>query len=198
MDSQFTLSYQIGNTLYLNVTNRCSNKCVFCIRETNSGVGYNLWLNREPTATEILDTVTEPDKYDEIVFCGYGEPLLKLDIVKEVAAQLKSRGAKLIRVNTNGKANMFYSRNIAPDLVGYIDTISISLNAHNAVTYLELCKPAEGEEAYYTILDFARKCVGVIPKVVLSVVDWPGVNIEACQKIAQEIGADFRLRKPTL
>ncbi|MDO7786135.1 TatD family nuclease-associated radical SAM protein [Desulforamulus aquiferis] len=198
MDSQFTISYQIGDVLYLNLTNRCSNKCVFCIRESQAGVGYNLWLEKEPTVLEILDAVMEPAQYKEIVFCGYGEPLSRLDVVKEVASNLKGRGAKSIRINTNGKANIFYGRNIVPDVGGIIDTMSISLNAHNAVTYNELCNPVEGEEAYYAILDFARKCIGVIPKVILSVVEWPGVNIEACEKIALEIGADFRLRKPTL
>ncbi|RYD04492.1 hypothetical protein N752_14055 [Desulforamulus aquiferis] len=144
MDSQFTISYQIGDVLYLNLTNRCSNKCVFCIRESQAGVGYNLWLEKEPTVLEILDTVMEPAQYKEIVFCGYGEPLSRLDVVKEVASNLKGRGAKSIRINTNGKANIFYGRNIVPDVGGIIDTMSISLNAHNAVTYNELCNPVEG------------------------------------------------------
>lgn len=198
MEREFIVSYCIGSKLYLNVTNRCSNRCDFCIRESKSGIGYNLWLEKEPTAQEILGLVNDPGQYEEIVFCGYGEPLCRLDVVKEVAGQLRQMGAKCIRINTNGKANLLYKRNIIPELMGLVDTISISLNAHNAVTYVEICKPLEGEEAYYSILDFARRSVGVIPRVVLSVVEWPGVNVEACRAIAREIGAEFRLRKPTV
>ncbi|AQS59116.1 TatD family nuclease-associated radical SAM protein [Desulforamulus ferrireducens] len=195
MDKDFTLSYQIGDALYLNITNRCSNNCAFCIRDTAEGVGYHLWLQKEPTAEEILATIENPSQYREIVFCGYGEPLCRLEIVKEVAAALKERGARSIRINTNGQANLFYGRNIVPDLAGLVDVISISLNAHNAATYVELCRPQQGEEAYYAMLNFAKKCVGVIPRVVLSVVEWPGVDVEACRAIARDLGAEFRLRK---
>lgn len=197
MDKDFTLSYQIGDALYLNITNRCSNNCAFCIRDTSEGVGYHLWLQKEPTAEEILATIENPSQYREIVFCGYGEPLCRLEIVKEVAAALKERGARSIRINTNGQANLFYGRNIVPDLAGLVDVISISLNAHNAATYVELCRPQQGEEAYYAMLNFAKKCVGVIPRVVLSVVEWPGVDVEACRAIARDLGTEFRLRKYT-
>lgn len=197
MDKNFTLSYQIGDTLYLNITNRCTNRCAFCIRDTEEGVGYQLWLDREPTADEILTTVENPAQYREIVFCGYGEPLCRLDVVKEVASSLKRQGAQSIRINTNGQANQFYGRNIVPDLAGLVDVMSISLNAQNAVTYADICHPQEGEEAFYAMINFARKCVGVIPKVVLSVVEWPGVDVEACRTIASDLGAEFRLRKYT-
>lgn len=197
MDKDFTLSYQIGDALYLNITNRCSNNCAFCIRDTSEGVGYHLWLQKEPTAEEILATIENPSQYREIVFCGYGEPLCRLEIVKEVAAALKERGARSIRINTNGQANLYYGRNIVPDLVGLVDVISISLNAHNAATYVDICHPQQGEEAYYAMLNFAKKCVGVIPRVVLSVVEWPGVDVEACRAIARDLGTEFRLRKYT-
>ncbi|MEW6698396.1 MAG: TatD family nuclease-associated radical SAM protein [Bacillota bacterium] len=198
MDRQFIVSYQIGESLYLNITNRCLNKCAFCIRQTEKGVGYNLWLQKEPSLTEVLAAVKDPGQYKEIVFCGYGEPLSRLDIVKETSADLKRNGARSIRVNTNGQANSLYGRNIVPELTGLIDVISISLNAQNAVTYVKLCQPAEGEEAYYSMLNFARKCAGVIPRVILSVVEWPGVDVEACRSIARDLGAEFRLRKPTI
>ncbi|GAB6181016.1 hypothetical protein JCM14036_23350 [Desulfotomaculum defluvii] len=198
MDKQFIVSYQIGETLYLNITNRCLNKCAFCIRETPTGIGYNLWLNKEPTAQEVLAAIKEPTMFKEIVFCGYGEPLSRLDVVKEVAKSLKETGAKSIRVNTNGQANRYYGYNVVPELVGLVDTISISLNAQNAATYTEICKPADGENSYYAMLEFARKCVGTIPRVILSVVEWPGVDVEACSIIAQDLGAEFRQRKLTV
>ncbi|MEG6522093.1 TatD family nuclease-associated radical SAM protein [Desulfotomaculum sp. 1211_IL3151] len=198
MDREFILSYQIGETLYLNVTNRCLNKCAFCIRETPSGIGFNLWLNKEPTIDEVLATVKDPGQYQEIVFCGYGEPLIRLDVVKEVAKKLKEMGAKCIRINTNGQANRYYGHNVAPELVGLVDIMSISLNAQNAAVYTEICKPVDGENAYFAMLEFARKCVGVIPRVILSVVEWPGVDVGACRAIAEDLGAEFRLRKPTI
>lgn len=197
MEKQFIVSYTIGDTLYLNITNTCTNKCDFCIRKTKAGVGYNLWLEKEPSVLEILESVNNPEQYKEIVFCGYGEPLSRLQVVKQVSAELKKRGAKSIRINTNGQANNLYGRNIMTELVGLIDTISISLNAHNAEKYVQICRPAEGENAFYALLDFARQCVGVIPRVILSVVEWPGVDVEACRKIAQDLKAEFRLRVPT-
>lgn len=196
MDEQFTISYQIGQALYLNITNRCSNKCAFCIRETEKGVGYHLWLREEPTAEEVMASIEDPQQYQEIVFCGYGEPLARLDVVKKVCTELKKGGAKSIRLNTNGQASLFYGRDIVPELAGLVDTVSISLNAHNATTYVALCAPKEGEEAYYALLDFAKKCAGVIPRVVLSVVEWPGVDVEACRDIARDLGVEFRVRKP--
>ena len=196
MDRQFTISYLIGESLYLNITNRCSNGCAFCIRKTEKGVGYDLWLKEEPTADEVLAAVDEPQKYKEIVFCGYGEPLSQLEVLKKVAAALKQRGVRSIRVNTNGQANLYHSRNIVPELAGLVDIITISLNAQNAAAYVALCQPQKGEEAYYSLLDFARKCVGVIPRVILSVVEWPGIDVEACRQIARDLGVEFRVRKP--
>lgn len=198
MDRQFIVSYQIEDSLYLNITNHCANRCDFCIRRTKSGVGYNLWLSREPSLPEVLDAVKDPRPYKEIVFCGYGEPLSRLEMVREVSAELKKRGARSIRINTNGQANSLYGRNVVPELAGLIDTVSISLNAQDAATYVRLCQPREGEQAYFSMLDFVRKCVGVIPRVILSVVEWPGVDVEACRSIARELGAEFRLRKPTV
>lgn len=197
MEKQFIVSYTIEDTLYLNITNTCTNKCDFCIRKTKTGVGYNLWLEKEPTVLEILESVKNPEQFKEIVFCGYGEPLSRLQVVKQVSAELKERGAKSIRINTNGQANSLYGKNIVTELAGLIDTMSISLNAHNAEKYVQICQPADGENAYYALLDFARQCVGVIPRVILSVVEWPGVDVEACRKIAQNLKVEFRLRKPT-
>ncbi|CCO07127.1 TatD family nuclease-associated radical SAM protein [Desulforamulus hydrothermalis] len=197
MEKEFVVSYCIGNSLYLNITNRCYNKCIFCIRQTKTGVGYNLWLSKEPSVQEVLAAVPNPQDYQEIVFCGYGEPLCRLELVRSAAAELKKRGARIIRVNTNGQANLIYGRNIVPELAGLVDVISISLNAQDAATYVKLCQPVQGEQAYYSMLDFVKKCVGVIPRVILSVVAWPGVDLEACRSLAKKLGAEFRLRQPT-
>lgn len=188
------LAYKLGQNLYLNVTNRCTNNCLFCIRHTPSGIGYDLWLVREPSAEEVIKAVKDPLAYREVVFCGYGEPLLRLDLVREVAAWLKKKGA-MVRVNTNGQANLIFGRNVVPALKGLVDTVSISLNAHAEEVYRKVCRPSFGEKAYGAVLEFARACVGEIPRVVLTAVEWPGVDAQKCREIARSLGAEFRLRR---
>ncbi|MBM7855307.1 TatD family-associated radical SAM protein [Desulfohalotomaculum tongense] len=192
-----TVAYTIGQSLYLNITNRCTNNCVFCIRRTKEGVGYDLWLSREPNLQELLEAVGDPGRYKEVVFCGYGEPLIRLELVIAAAAEFKKLGAKQIRINTNGQANIIHQRNVVPELAGLVDVISISLNAQNAGAYAELSQPVKysPEEAYSAVLEFARQCKKYIPRVVLSVVNWPGVDIEACRKIAEELEVEFRVRE---
>lgn len=188
------IAYKLGNSLYLNITNRCTNSCEFCIRRNSDGIGgYNLWLEREPTADEVAEAVGDPAQYYEIVFCGYGEPLVRLDLVRDVARRLKARGAR-IRVDTNGQANLFFGRNVVPELEGIVDAVSISLNAENAEKYVKLCNPVFGERAYYAVLEFAREAVKYIPKVTLTVLDLPEVDLKACEDIARSIGAGFRVR----
>jgi TatD family-associated radical SAM protein len=190
------IAYQIEDNLYINLTNRCTNACTFCVRNNCAGVGgYNLWLEREPSSEEILAAIGDPTPYREIVFCGYGEPMLRLEQILEVSRQLKAQGKK-IRINTNGHANLYYGENVVPRLKGLVDTISISLNAPDAETYQRVCQSEFGQEAFQAVLDFARECVKVIPRVVLSVVDTlPEEDIMKCHKIASEIGASLRVRE---
>lgn len=188
------LTYTLGQNLYLNVTNRCTNNCLFCIRHTPGGIGYNLWLEREPSVGEVVDAIRDPLAYREVVFCGYGEPLLRLDLVREVAAWLKKRGAT-VRINTNGQANLVFGQNIVPSLKGLVDAVSISLNAHAEDVYRKICRPSFGEKAYGAVLEFARACAGEIPKVILTAVEWPGVDMEKCREIARGLGVEFRLRR---
>lgn len=190
------IAYTLGDSLYLNITNRCSNACSFCIRNTADGVGgHYLWLSSEPSAEEIIQAIGDPSGYKEVVFCGFGEPLMRVDAVRDVAAYIKSRWPNMpIRVNTNGHANLIHGRNVVPELKGLIDVMSISLNAESAGKYVAMCRPRFGAEAYQAVLDFARECKGVIPKVVLSVVDVPEVDVESCRRIAEELGVEFRVR----
>jgi len=189
--------YSIGENLYLNITNRCTNECTFCIRNKARTFNqkYDLWLNQEPTAEEILEAIGDPSKYKAIVFCGYGEPLVRLEVVKEVAQKLKTKNPKTkIRLDTNGTANLFWGKNILPELKGLIDIISISLNAEDNETYLSLCRPFWGEKTYPAVIDFIKEAKKYIPEVEATVVDLPGVNIEKCHEIAQELGVKFRVR----
>jgi TatD DNase family protein len=187
--------YPIRNSLYLNITNRCSNRCTFCWKNASFVVkGHDLELSREPDAQEILAAVGDPQKYGEIVFCGFGEPLLRLDLVKTVAAELKKKGAK-IRIDTDGQANLVYGRNILPELKGLVDAVSVSLNAENAQKYHRLCGSPFGEKGFEGVLDFLREAKKVIPEVTATVLTMPGANLEACRRLAEEeLGVKFRPR----
>lgn len=189
-------AYAIDDRLYINLTNRCSNACAFCIRETTDGLGDkgSLWLASEPAAADIIKAVGDPSGYSEIVFCGFGEPLARLNTLVEVARNLKKYNIPL-RINTNGQANLIHGRNIVPDLIGLIDRISISLNAENAEKYQEICNSRYGLKAYEAILDFTKLCVGAIPEVVLSVVEREDIDLEACREIAENLGARLRVRR---
>jgi TatD family-associated radical SAM protein len=193
-EQAMVIAYPLKDALYLNITNRCPNACLFCIRETTGGVGYNLWLAHEPTVNDIMTAIGEPMNYQEIVFCGYGEPLMRPEVVIEVSRFIKKYPVK-IRLNTNGLADLFLDYNILPDLTGLIDTISISLNADNTQTYQELTRTQFGERAFPAMLDFIRRSKLAIPRVIVSVVRYPGVNIEAAAKIANSLGVEFRVRE---
>lgn len=194
---QATVAYVLGDRLYLNITNRCTNACAFCIRGTKEGVGYNLWLEEEPTADEVLQAIKNPLQYREIVFCGYGEPLLRPGVVRQVAAALKKQGPVSIRINTNGLANLYHRHNVLPELTGLIDVLSISLNAPDAVSYQQICRPQWAEEAYPALLGFIRESKKYIPRVVVSAVEWPGVDLEKCRAVAADLGVAYRIRKLT-
>ncbi|NYE56842.1 TatD family nuclease-associated radical SAM protein [Carboxydothermus ferrireducens] len=191
------IAYELGNSLYINLTNRCTNACVFCIRKTEKGVGYDLWLEREPDTREIIAALKEKDplKYEEVVFCGYGEPLLRIKEVVEVARWLKEIGVKKVRINTNGLANRYHGRNILPELKGLVDVISISLNAQDAETYQKVSRSRYGQEAYAEVLKFIEESKKYIPEVVVTVVRWEGVDVEETKKVAERLGVKLRVRE---
>jgi TatD DNase family protein len=189
------VAYEIRNSLYLNLTNRCSNRCTFCAKNQSFFVkGHELRLGREPSAEELLQAVGDPQRYREIVFCGFGEPLLRLDTVQAVAREVKKRGAR-VRIDTDGQANLVYGRNILPELQGLVDAVSVSLNAENPEQYHRLCRSAFGEAGFQGVLDFLREAKKYIPEVVATVVDMPGVDVAACRRLAEEtLGVKFKIR----
>ena len=193
--SMSSIAYQIGGSLYLNITNRCTSKCTFCIRYKTKlfNSEHQLWLKKEPTAKEIIEAIGDPAKYKEIVFCGYGEPLIRLDVVIEVSKWLKDKDAK-VRIDTNGHGNLIHKRNIVPELKGLVDSISISLNAQNSKVYNEICRPGFGEKAFDAIIEFAKECKKYIPEVELTVVGIPQIDVKAAKKIADDLGVSFRVR----
>ncbi|HLE41655.1 MAG TPA: TatD family hydrolase [Nitrospirota bacterium] len=189
------ITYPIRNSLYLNITNRCTAACTFCVRyHTDFVKGHNLRLKDEPTAEEMIKEIGDPKRYAEIVFCGYGEPLLRLDVVKAVAADVKRRGG-MVRVDTNGHANLIHKRNVLPELAGLVDAMSVSLNAQNAALYDKISQPKFGGITYEAVKDFIREAKKHVPDVTVTVVSLPEVDIEACRKIADGLGVKFRVRE---
>ncbi|HXI09476.1 MAG TPA: TatD family nuclease-associated radical SAM protein, partial [Thermodesulfobacteriota bacterium] len=189
------IAYPIRNSLYLNITNRCTNYCTFCAKFKSYTVkGHYLRLGTEPTFEEVLAAVGDDAlKYDEIVFCGFGEPLIRLDLVRKVGMHFKRMGCK-IRIDTDGLANLVHGRNVLPELM-FVDVISVSMNAPDSETYQKLVKTPFGDAAFPAILYFLREAKKYIHKVVASVVAVPGLDIEACRKVAEDdIGVVFRVR----
>ena len=189
------IAYRIRNSLYLNITNRCSNRCSFCAKFEDFTVkGHLLRLDHEPDAREVLAAVGDSTGYDEVVFCGYGEPLLRLDLIREVAAELKKKGCR-IRINTDGQANLVHGRNILPELAGLVDSISVSLNAADAETYDHLCNTPFGRDGFQGVCGFLRDAPRYIPDVTASAVTVPGLDVEAVRRLAESLGVKFRERE---
>jgi TatD DNase family protein len=192
------IAYPIRRSLYLNVTNRCTNRCAFCAKSRSPRVkGHDLTLGREPTVEEVLVAVDEQGgaaAWDEVVFCGFGEPLLRLDDVVAVARELKRRGARRVRVNTDGLASLVHGRDAVADLAGAVDALSVSLNAPDAATYERLCRPSVAG-AHEALTAFLRTAVGRIPEVTATAVAVPGLDVGACRSVAEGLGARFRVRE---
>jgi TatD DNase family protein len=157
-------------------------------------MGVDLWLDREPSSEDVIDEIPNPDLYKEIVFCGYGEPTIRLPQLLQIGSYLKEYKTK-VRLNTNGHGSLIWGKNIVPELAGCIDSISISLNAKDIKQYNELCKPENYEHSYDAILDFVRECKKYIPEVWITVVDIiSAYDIEVCRGIAKKLGTNFRVR----
>ncbi len=197
------LVYTLEGKIYINLTNRCTNDCVFCLRKDKDDVkGQELWLDDEnSTAQDVINQFEKiysltPSK--EVIFCGYGEPMLKLDEMKDVAKYLKQTYSDIkIRVNTNGHANYVYKRNVVPEMKGLIDEFSVSLNGATKEEYDELSQP-KFNEAYEEVKKFIKACADENISVVASVVEgYKGrhLNLEACKQIANNLGADLRVRE---
>ena len=197
-----TITYQIKDSIYVNLTNRCPCACTFCIRNNGAGVSGSdsLWLEREPELNEVKASLDRLDyaRFREVVFCGYGEPTERLDVLLAAAEHLKSHDPALrIRVNTNGLSDLINGHPTAALFTGKVDCLSISLNADNADEYLAVCRPKFGAAAYPALLDFARSAVASVPEVVMTVVGEPVTSREKqerCRAIAEGMGAKFRVR----
>lgn len=195
-----TILYEVYNNLYVNMTNRCPCACTFCLRQTRDEMNHSgsLWLEREPSVEEVKEEFKKFDmtKYKELVFCGFGEPTERLDDMLQVAAFAKEQFHIKTRINTNGLGSLVNGRDIAPELEGRIDTVSISLNTPNAQRFLELTRSKFGEGSFQAMLDFAKEARKYVPHVVLTTVDTTLTKEEEqeCQKICDDLGVTYRIR----
>ena len=195
-----TVTYESGENLYINLTNRCPNSCDFCVRTECEKHYGDLWLEREPTVEEVVEELKGRDlsQYKNLVFCGFGEPTERLDALLAIAAAVKAYSPRtVIRLNTNGQASLIAGRDVTGEFVGKVDVISVSLNAPNAEKYDKLCQSVYGKAAFDALLDFAVKVKGHGVQVAFSVVD-DGMtprDIEACRTIAKERGIPLRVRE---
>lgn len=197
------LVYELDEKIYINLTNKCTNDCVFCLRKDKDDVkGQKLWLDDEnSTAGDVVEQyekIIDHNENSEVIFCGYGEPLLKLDVLKEVAKYIKTNYPHTkIRINTNGHANYVYKRDIVPELKGIIDTISVSLNGSSSEEYNQLSQPVF-DGAYDEVKKFIKSCADNGIETVASVVEgYKGrhLDLDICEKIASDLGAKFRVRE---
>lgn len=195
-----TITYPVKNGIYVNMTNRCPCACTFCLRQNGEGVfgSEPLWLEREPTVEEVCKSIDAWDwtKYEELVFCGYGEPTERLDDLLLAAKYAKETYGVKIRINTNGLADLIWNEKTAHKLVGLIDTVSVSLNATNREDYNKLVRPKFGPDSYDAMLAYTKECTAYVPNVVMTVVDVVTTpeEQERCREICESVGAKLRIR----
>ena len=198
-----TITYEYAGGLYVNLTNKCDCRCVFCIRSKGGWEKVstnNLWLDREPTREEALADILGRDltKYSEVVFCGFGEPTFRFDDMMWICDELRTKVKQPphLRLNTNGHGSLICGRDIVPEMKGRLDSISISLNASNPADYGALSRPRDGEKAFQATVDFIREAVKTLPRVIVSVVDMNMTpeEIQACRRLTESLGATFRVR----
>lgn len=193
--------YWLGDKLYLNITNQCPNNCYFCLKNFKDGVGgFKLKLQREPPVKEILaelQNVINKKYWKEIVFCGFGESLARLDVVLEVSRWVKKNYGKIValRIDTNGQGFLLNKgRDVIEELEeAGVDKISISLNAHDEKTYNEICRPSF-ENAFKSTLEFIERAKEVFD-VEVTAVTLPEVNLQKIGEIAEKMGVRFRIRE---
>lgn len=190
-----TITYVINNKLYINLTNKCNLHCAFCQRERERNFmvkGYWVWVSRDPSVEEIIREIGDPKKYEEVVFCGYGEPTLRFSALKEIAKWVKERGGR-VRVDTNGLMFTFLPREKLKELKGLVDVWSVSLNAPDKETYDRVCRPAQAN-AFEMVIDFIKEALKEGFEVVATAVDYDGVDMEKTEELAKSLGAKFRGR----
>ena len=186
--------------VYVNITNDCNCDCIFCLRSMKEMARESsLWIEHDPSLPEIVEELERlPWQYvREVVCCGFGEPLIRLDTVLSVLRWVKEHHPDMpTRVNTNGLGELEHGYVFADQFAGLLDTVSISLNASNAERYLALTRSRFGISSYEAMLTFAEPCKPYVPNVVLTVVEKveDAEEIALCRRICAERGLTLRVR----
>ena len=199
MKKEMTIFYEVHDNIYVNLTNKCPCACTFCLRQTRDHMenSHVLWLEHAPSFEEVQEAMKAVDfsKYKEVVFCGFGEPTERLELLCKTAAYLKEQGVRCIRLNTNGLSDLLHERKTAQDLHGLVDIVSISLNAGTEEEYQKVTRP-KFPNAFAALQEFAADCKNSVPTVMYSVVDvLPKTELDAAQALADRQGIPLRVRK---
>ena len=200
MTKGMTILYKVHNKIYVNITNRCTCSCTFCLRNEKETVGESstLWLEHEPSVEEVKKEFEKfnMDEYNEVVFCGFGEPTERIDDLIEIAKFVKEKYHKKIRINTNGQGSLSNGKDIAPMMKGVVDIVSVSLNTPNEKRYNEIVRSRFGDQAYQAMLSFVKEVRQYVPEVVLSTVSTTITKEEEeeCRKICEDLGVTYRIR----
>ncbi len=190
------IAYPLHGNCYLNITSECTLRCAFCPKYNRSWEvqSYDLRLHREPTAEEVIEAIGDPTDYKEIVFCGLGEPTVRFDVLMTIARAVKEAGGR-VRVNTDGLASLREGRDVTAEMAQVVDSLSISMNAQNEAIYIQHTRP-KLEGAFAAMLEFARLAGERGIEVSLTAIDGlEGVDVAACEKIANDLGVGFRRRE---
>ncbi|EAR59631.1 TatD family nuclease-associated radical SAM protein [Neptuniibacter caesariensis] len=193
---QDNYTYLIRNSLYINLTDRCTLACQFCPKHngTTEVKGHELYLSKRPEVEEIIGLIGNPTDYDEVVFCGYGEPTVRLKALLEIAHWVKGNGGKT-RINTDGLGSLFHKRDIVPELAECIDALSVSLNAQNEAVYQQHCQPSL-PNSYAAVQAFIKRASELIPDVQVSAINGlEGVDVVKCRELTEGLGAEFKQRE---
>lgn len=190
--------YTVGDKIYVNLTNRCPCACTFCIRQNGDGAygSDSLWLEREPTVDEVIAEFGkyDLDKYTEVVFCGYGEPMERAEDVAFIGRYVKENLGLPVRLNTNGLGDRINGKPTAEMLEGTVDIVSISLNQCDKEKYNAVTRP-KWEDGFDAMISFAADCKKFVPKVMFTVVDViPPEDISRCKALAMSLGIELRVR----
>ena len=189
------IAYEIDNRLYLSITDRCTLDCAFCPKNQGDFTvrGYDLTMDHRPNAEEIIAAIGDPSRFEEVVFCGYGEPTLRLKVLLQVARFVKSHGGR-VRVNTDGLANLVHKNDVLPEIADCVDALSVSMNAQDAAVYDRHCLP-NLPGSYQAMLEFLKEAPQFVPEVTATAIDGlEGVDIDACRQLADKLGVGFRAR----
>ncbi len=195
-----TILYEVHDNIYVNMTNRCTCSCTFCVRGKQDSVGDadSLWLEHEPTVEEVVQEFSKIDmnRYNEVVFCGFGEPTERIDDLLKVAALIKSKYNKKIRINTNGQGSLSNGRNIVPEMAGIINSISVSLNTPNEEKYEEIVRSKFGKGAFKAMIEFTKEAKKYLKDVTMTTVSTTISKEDEikCQQLCDKLGVHYRIR----